>query len=106
MSELVRRLPWGVERHVRASASMIELHSAVDVSIKPGEFTLHSLLNQFFLAAETRIADVCSESKQVSSAMFDERGKSLPLAFAVEPMFETRRRRSIRSVLRRFPIDR
>ena len=64
MSETVQRLPWGAERHVRSS-STIELSSLLDSTIKPGEYTLHSLLNQFFIAAEARIADVCSEKKQV-----------------------------------------
>ena len=61
---VVRRLPWGAERHVRSSL-MFEPSASLDVSIKPGEFTLHSLLNQFFIAAEARIVDVCSENKQV-----------------------------------------
>ena len=64
MSDTVRRLPWGAERHSR-SALMIDPTSSIDSTIKPGEFTLHTLLNQFFIAAEARIADVCSESKQV-----------------------------------------
>ena len=65
MSDTVRRLPWGAERHIRSSP-VIEPTSALDSTIKPGEYTLHALLNQFFIAAEARIADVCSESKQVA----------------------------------------
>ena len=65
MSDTVRRLPWGAERHIRSSP-MIEPTSSLDATVKPGEYTLHALLNQFFIAAEARIADVCSESKQVT----------------------------------------
>lgn len=64
MSDTVRRLPWGAERHIRPSFT-IEPTASLDSTIKPGEYTLHLLLNQFFIAAETRIAEVCSESKQV-----------------------------------------
>ncbi|CAF4578036.1 unnamed protein product [Rotaria sp. Silwood1] len=63
MSDTVRRLPWGAERHIRSSFT-VEPTSSLDPTIKPGEYTLHVLLNQFFIAAETRIADVCSEHKQ------------------------------------------
>ncbi|CAF0968774.1 unnamed protein product [Adineta ricciae] len=63
MSDTVRRLPWGAERHIRSTFS-IEPASSLDATIKPGEYTLNLLLNQFFIAAEARIADVCSESKQ------------------------------------------
>lgn len=69
MSDTVRRLPWGAERHIRSSA-MIEPTSSLDATVKPGEYTLHALLNQFFIAAEARIADVCSESKQVTHLFF------------------------------------
>jgi hypothetical protein len=64
MSDSVRRLPWGAERHSRSSV-IIESTGSLDATIKPGEYTLHALLNQFFIAAEARIADVCSENKQV-----------------------------------------
>lgn len=69
MSDTVRRLPWGAERHIRASYT-VEPASSLDSAIKPGEYTLHLLLNQFFIAAEARIADVCSESKQVRLLSF------------------------------------
>ena len=65
MADTVRRLPWGAERQVRSSLA-IEPASSLDSTIKPGEYTLHLLLNQFFIAAEARIADVCSEAKQVT----------------------------------------
>ena len=64
MSDTIRRLPWGAERHIHSTFS-IEPSTALDATIKPGEYTLHLLLNQFFIAAEARIADVCSETKQV-----------------------------------------
>ncbi|CAF4519240.1 unnamed protein product [Rotaria socialis] len=63
MSDTVRRLPWGAERHIRSTFT-IDPTSSLDPTIKPGEYTLNVLLNQFFITAETRIADVCSESKQ------------------------------------------
>ncbi|CAF0781184.1 unnamed protein product [Adineta steineri] len=63
MSDTVRRLPWGAERHIRSSFT-VEPSSSLDSTIKPGEYTLHLLLNQFFIAAEARIIDVCSENKQ------------------------------------------
>jgi hypothetical protein len=69
MSDTVRRLPWGAERHIRSSFT-IEPTSSLDSTIKPGEYTLHLLLNQFFIAAEARIADVCSEHKQVYLTFF------------------------------------
>ena len=65
MSDTVRRLPWGAERHIRSTFT-IEPTSSLDSTIKPGEYTLHLLLNQFFIAAEARIIDVCSENKQVN----------------------------------------
>ncbi len=65
MSDTVRRLPWGAERHIHSTFT-IEPTSSLDSTIKPGEYTLHLLLNQFFIAAEARIADVCSEPKQVN----------------------------------------
>lgn len=64
MSDTVRRLPWGAERRNNPTI-FIEPASSLDPTIKPGEYTLHLLFNQFFIAAEARIADVCSESKQV-----------------------------------------
>jgi len=65
MSDTVRRLPWGAERHINSTFT-IEPTSSLDSAIKPGEYTLHLLLNQFFIAAEARITDVCSEPKQVN----------------------------------------
>lgn len=65
MSDTVRRLPWGAERHVRSTFS-VEPTLSLDPTVKPGEYSLHVLFNQFFIAAEARIADVCSESKQVN----------------------------------------
>ena len=64
MSNIVRCLPWGAERHIRSSFP-VEPTLSLDSTLKPGEYTLHLLLNQFFIAAEARIADVCSENKQV-----------------------------------------
>ena len=69
MSDTVRRLPWGAERHINSTVT-IEPTSSLDSTIKPGEYALHVLLNQFFIAAESRIADVCSETKQVSFYWF------------------------------------
>lgn len=66
MSDTVGRLPWGAERHIH-SVFPVEPTISLDSTIKPGEYTLHLLLNQFFIAAEARIADVCSEIKQVNS---------------------------------------
>jgi hypothetical protein len=65
MSDTVRRLPWGAERHINSTFT-IEPTSSLDSTIRPGEYTLHLLLNQFFIAAEARIVDVCSETKQVN----------------------------------------
>lgn len=69
MSDTVRRLPWGAEKHIN-STFIIESTSSLDSTIKPGEYTLHLLLNQFFIAAEARITDICSESKQVNKIFF------------------------------------
>jgi len=65
MSDTVRRLPWGAERHNNSTAP-IEPATSLDSNTKPGEYTLHLLFNQFFIAAEARIVDVCSDSKQVT----------------------------------------
>ena len=90
MSDTVRRLPWGAERHIRSIFS-IEPASSLDATIKPGEYTLNLLLNQFFIAAEARIADVCSESKQVSLFQLNQYMLSydLCLAYPIESMFKT-----------------
>lgn len=91
MSDTVRRLPWGADRH-NHSVFPIEPTSSLDSTIKPGEYTLHLLLNQFFIAAEARIADVCSETKQVNSRIefLNTSGENLLLAYTIESMFETR----------------
>ena len=90
MADTVRRLPWGAERHVRSSMA-IEPTSSLDSTIKPGEYTLHLLLNQFFIAAEARIADVCSETKQVTPSVLSAQPCiRLCLARTIESMLATR----------------
>ncbi|CAF1234262.1 unnamed protein product, partial [Didymodactylos carnosus] len=76
MSGTTVRLPWGAEKehgtilnpndfgqHSYNNNSTFD-HIRIDQTMKPGEYTLHILLTQFFVAAESKIVDVCSDSKQ------------------------------------------